>query len=167
MRYKKNRGFVMATAITATLATGTAVLADDDDRDEDMVQVMPFGFGSGGRMNITAMTIDGNDDGIVSSSEASQHASAAFSVFDGDGDGQLTEDEYLDSAPAILSRGRRSVERLFVNRIAAFAAMNADGDETVTLPEFMTKAQKTFEAADINGDGKVTVWEFRAQQNPF
>jgi len=37
----------------------------------------------------------------------------------------------------------------------------------VTLAEFMAKAQASYEAADTNGDGTITVWEYRAQQNPF
>ena len=50
---------------------------------------------------------------------------------------------------------------------ARFKAMDGDGDDTVTLAEFMSKVQANYDAADANADGKVTIWEFRAQRNPF
>lgn len=163
------RGFAAATAVLAVLFSGTAVLADDDEENgnDDMVQIMPLGFGNYGGMNMMALPIDENADGIVSASEASQHASIGFALFDGDEDGQISEDEYLDSANPRMSRGRRNVERLFVSRVARFKAIDADGDTNVTLAEFMTNAQVSYEAADANSDGIISVWEFRAQQNPF
>ncbi|WP_417806345.1 hypothetical protein [Thioclava sp.] len=51
--------------------------------------------------------------------------------------------------------------------------VDTDGDgigrasEASTHAEFMAKAQASYEPADTNKDGKNTVWEFRAQQNPF
>ena len=76
-------------------------------------------------------------------------------------------DEFLDSAPAAMPMGRRNQERRYVNRTARFKAMDGDGDDTVTLAEFMSKVQANYDAADANADGKVTIWEFRAQRNPF
>ncbi|MGB4113011.1 MAG: EF-hand domain-containing protein [Yoonia sp.] len=168
--YTTIRGFVAATALMSALVSGTAALADDDERDsDDSAQVMPFGYGAYGGMNMMTLPIDANSDGIVSASEASQHASAGFSLFDNDGDGAISEDEYLDKAASAstVSRGRRNLERLFLNRIARFKDIDSDGDESVTLAEFMAKAQASYEAADTNGDGTITVWEYRAQQNPF
>lgn len=166
--YTTIRGFVAATAIMTALVSGTAVWADEDERDsDDSAQFMPFGYGSYGGMNMMTLPIDADSDGIVSASEASQHASAGFSLFDSDGDGAISEDEYLDKAASPMSRGRRNLERLFVNRIARFKDMDSDSDESVTLAEFMAKAQASYTAADTNGDGTITVWEYRAQQNPF
>lgn len=162
------RSFAAASAMMVVLFSGTAVLADDDeDNNNAMAQVMPFGFGNFGGMHIMALPIDQNADGIVSEAEASQHASTGFALFDGDEDGQISEDEYLDSATPPMFRGRQNVERLFVNRKARFNAMDADGDTQVTLAEFMAHAQTSYEAADANADGVISVWEFRAQQNPF
>jgi len=53
---------------------------------------MPFGFGTYSSMNMMARPINGNSDGIVSASEASQHASTEFTLFDSDDDGQIPED---------------------------------------------------------------------------
>jgi len=162
------RSFAAASAMMVVLFSGTAALADDDEDNNDaMAQVMPFGFGNFGSMHMMALPIDQNADGIVSEAEASQHASTGFALFDGDEDGQISEGEYLDSATPPMFRGRQNVERLFVNRKARFNAMDADGDTTVTLAEFMAHAQTSYEAADANANGVVSVWEFRAQQNPF
>lgn len=162
------RGFAVTTAVMAVLVTGTAARANDtESNSDDGARVMPFGFGAFGGMNMMAMPIDTNADGIVSASEASQHASAGFSIFDSDGDSQLSQDEYMMSAVSTMAMGRCNVDRLFVNRIARFTNMDADSNESVTLPEFMASAQASYDAADTNGDGTVTVWEFRAKQNPF
>lgn len=161
------RRLFAATAVLAMVASGTAALADDDENDDDSVQMMPFGFGNFGGMNMMMRPVDTNLDGIVSASEASAHASMSFSLFDGDEDGQISQDEYLDSAPSAMPMGRRNVDRLYTNRTARFAEMDADSDTNVTLAEFMAAAQASYEAADGNGDGTVTVWEFRAQRNPF
>jgi len=161
------RSLVTATMVIAALASGTAVLADDDSNNNESVRITPFGFGTFGGMNMMALPIDYDLDGAVSASEASLHASTGFSLLDGDADGQISEDEYLDSAPAALPRGSRNVERLYLNRRARFAAMDADNDSNVTLAEFMATAQASHEAADADGDGTVAVWEFRMQQSPF
>lgn len=166
--YISIRGLAAATALIATMATGTVVLAQSDDANDDVVQSMPFGYGPfGGGMGMMSRPVDTNADGIVSAAEASTHASAGFALFDADRDDQISEDEYMDSAPSAMPMGRRNVERLYVNRAARFKGMDADGDGNVTLAEFMAKAQASYEAADANKDGNVTVWEFRAQQNPF
>ncbi len=166
--YISIRGLLAATTVMAALATGTVVLADSDSESDDMMQVMPFGYGPyGGGMGMMARPVDTDGDGIVSAAEASTHASTGFAQFDADGDGQISEDEYMDSAPSATPMGRRNVERLYVNRTARFKAMDADSNGNVTLAEFMAKAQASYEAADANKDGKITVWEFRAQQSPF
>ncbi|MGB5557958.1 MAG: hypothetical protein WBN04_08085 [Paracoccaceae bacterium] len=157
-------------AVAATLATGTVALADSDSDEmpQQMLQGMPFGFGPfGGGMGMMARPVDTNGDGLVTATEASQHASVGFAVLDLDGDDAVTEDEFMDSAPSAMPMGRRNTERLYVNRTARFKAMDSDADGTVTRAEFISRAQASFEAADADGDGKVTVWEFRSQQNPF
>ncbi len=163
-RYLRLYSALAATAVMAALASATPTFADDDDND-DQIQFMPFG--NFGGMNMMARPVDTNADGIVSASEASHHAGVGFALFDIDEDGQISEDEYLDSAPTAMPRGRSNIERLYVNRIARFKTMDVDGDTHVTLAEFMATAQENFEAADANSDGNVTVWEFRAQQRPF
>ncbi|MBP0480900.1 EF-hand domain-containing protein [Sagittula salina] len=158
------RSLLAASVVAMTLSGTGAAFADDDRNDDDQVRVMTFGYAN---MNAMVRAIDVDGDGIVSAAEASSHASAGFARFDADGDDQVTEDEYLDSAPMAMPAGRRAVERLYVNRAARFKAMDADADGSVTLAEFMARAQASYESADGDKDGKVTVWEFRAQQSPF
>ena len=158
-------------AVAAVLSAGSVAMADNDNDEmsEQMFQNMPFGFGPfGGGMAMMARPIDTNGDGLVTATEASQHASIEFALLDLDGDDAVTEDEFMDSAPsAMMMIGRRSTERLYANRTARFKAMDSDSDGKVTRAEFISRAQASFEAADADGDGKVTVWEFRSQQNPF
>ena len=157
----------------AVFANVPAAFADDDSNEnDDMMQMMPLGSGLyGGGMGgyfLFARPIDTDNDGLISASEASLHASENFAVFDGDGDNMISEDEYLDNAPTkSLASGRRNTERLFANRVARFKTLDTDADGNVSLAEFIANSEASFGAADINGDGKVTVWEFRAQQNPF
>lgn len=164
-------GLVGAVAVVAVMAASVPVLAgsDSDEKydDDNNAFSMPYGGGAFGHMNLMGMRVDDNADGIITASEASRHASTAFAFFDGDADGQISMDEFLDSAPAAMPMGRRNQERRYVNRTARFKAMDGDGDDTVTLAEFMSKVQANYDAADANADGKVTIWEFRAQRNPF
>lgn len=167
------RNLSVVTTVAVALAAAGAVSADSDDDDDALrpqtLQMMP-GYGLYGRgMAPYAMmgAVDRNGDGIVTSSEASQHASLGFALFDTDDDGELAENEYLDRIPAMMPMGRRNTERMFANRAARFKAMDRDDDGTVTLAEFMSQMQARFEAADTDGDGTVTVWEFRAQRRSF
>ena len=151
----------LATVIV--LSAGTAAAADEERSNQ--IQARPI---SGiGPANMLSCQLDMDADGIVSPSEASLHASALFVLLDHDGDDQISEDEYLASAPATLSRGRRAVERQFLNRLVRFANMDRNSDTKVTLAEFITAAESGFEMADTNSDGMVTVWEFHAQRMPF
>ena len=142
----------------------------DSDGDDigSMFQMMPYGYGPyGGGMGMMSRPIDTDGDGIVSAEEASTHASSGFAQYDADDDGQISEDEYMDSASLAMPISRRNVERRYVNRTERFKGMDADGNGDVTLAEFVAKAKESYDAADADKDGKVTVWEFRAQQNPF
>ena len=165
------RRLILATLLV-TAASGAAVQAQEtSDDDDDIALVTPFGFGrfapGMGSMALTSYPVDVDGDGFVSAAEASRHAATTFALFDADSDDTLTEDEFIDSAFVAMPMGRRNTERLYVNRRARFAELDTNGDGTVTRAEFINRAQLAFEAADVDGNGQVTVWEFRAQQNPF
>lgn len=115
-KYLKIRGLIASIAAINSLASGTPLLADDDT--DDMVQVTPFGFGSNGRLTINAMMFDANEDGRVTASEASLHASARFSLIDADGDAQVTLAEFMTNAQA------------------TYEAADNNGDGKVTVWEF-------------------------------
>ncbi|WP_439155372.1 hypothetical protein [Yoonia sp.] len=163
------RRFMLAALLVTAAAGGAAVHAQEaSDDDDDMMPVTPFGFGPGiGGMALMSYPVDVDGDGLVTAAEASRHAAISFALFDVDGDDALTEDEFIDSAFVAMPMGRRGTERLFVNRRARFAALDANGDGTVTRAEFINQARTAYDAADADGDAAVTVWEFRAQRNPF
>ena len=161
------------TTLLIAAASGAAVQAQEssEDDDDNITLMTPFGFGrfgpGMGSMAMMSYPVDIDGDGFVSAAEASRHATVSFALFDVDGDQTLTQDEFLDSAFVAMPLGRPSTERLYVNRRARFAELDTNGDGTVTRAEFVNRAQLSFEAADADGNGRVTVWEFRAQQNPF
>lgn len=165
------RRMIFATLVVVA-ASGAAVQAQESSDDDDDITLMtPFGFGhfgpGMGSMAMMSYPADVDGDGFVSAAEASRHAATTFALFDVDGDEALTEDEFIDSAFVAMPMGRRNTERLFVNRRARFAELDANGDGAVTRAEFISRAQLAFESADTDGNGQVTVWEFRAEQNPF
>jgi hypothetical protein len=143
------------TALSALIALGLAAPA------------LAQGYGPYGNPAGGAFLVDANDDGIVSPDEASRNWEAHFDLMDADGDGAISEDEFMDAAQPMGRGGRMAVERLFRNRGARFAEMDADGDKSVTRAEHMAAAEAAFAAADADGDGQVTVWEFRASNRPF
>ncbi len=162
------RVLVAAVAVMAAVTTGTGVLAQEDDDDyEGMMQFRPFWGQQYGGWGMMAQPIDTDGDGFVTASEASAHASVVFALLDGDGDDMISEDEFADGGRGSMPMFHHNVKRFYVNRTARFKALDGDGDGTVTLAEFMAKAQASHESADTDKDGKVTVWEFRAQQKPF
>lgn len=165
------RRLILATLLVAG-ASGAAVQAQESsDDDDDITLTTPFGFGrvgpGMGSMAMMSNPVDVDGDGFVSAAEASRHAAVSFALFDADADDALTEDEFIDSAFFTMPMGRLNTERLFVNRRARFAELDTNGDGAVTRAEFINRAQLAFEAADTDGNDRVTVWEFRAQQNPF
>jgi len=129
--------------------------------------VVAQGYGPYGNRAGGAFLVDENGDGIVSPDEAARNWEAHFGVMDADGDGAISEDEFMDADPPMGRGGRMAVGRLFRNRGARFAEMDADGDKSMTRAEHMTAAEAAFAAADADGDGEVTVWEYRASHRPF
>ena len=110
---------------------------------------MMMGMGHGGGM------IDADRDGVVSAEELADHADLAFDMKDADGDEVLSKDEFLGQHGAMM--GTRRAER----RMARFGAMDANGDGALGYAEFMDGHRAMLTAADIDGDGRVTIWEFR------
>lgn len=100
-----------------------------------------------------AGSLDADGDGLVSPDEAAARREAAFVSLDGDEDGRLTVAELAPFAPL---RGWR--ER--------FRAMDTNADGAVDRAEFMAGGQRHYDASDLDGDGAVTVWEYRSRPRP-
>ena len=117
--------------------------------------------------------IDVNEDGRVSDEEASSQRESVFLAMDSDDDGELTQEEYMavrmgpvagEGSPGNgqgMGEGQgkgKGRER----KLARFAPMDGDSSGTVSKAEWMKAGEERFKAADADGDGTVTPWEFRA-----
>ena len=58
----------------------------------------------------------------------------------------------------------RMYQRMQDAKKERFALMDEDSDVAVSKDTFMASGQKRFEASDQDGDGTVTVWEYRAMR---
>lgn len=105
--------------------------------------------------------VDANDNGIISDAEAARHFERRFFFLDADGDGALTQDEYLRFRPPFWAGWRKDIEKRYVDR---FKSMDSDKDGKVDKGEYMAFHREQFAAADTNKDGKVDVWEYRSQR---
>jgi EF-hand domain pair/EF hand len=110
--------------------------------------------------------IDANADGVVGEDEAAAMADGMFMRLDQDRDGKLTEAEFT-----ALPHGRGGwfnwsndeAEAVAKVRKEKFASLDADKNASLNKAEFFADAKAKLASADTDKDGKVTPWEFRAQ----
>ena len=108
--------------------------------------------------------IDSNHDGVISDDEAAARWEEVFAAMDADGDGSLTQEEYMAVrmgpgagwGPRHEARQARKRDR--------FKSMDRNSDNKVSKAEFIEEGRQQFKAADNNKDGKVTAWEFRSSR---
>lgn len=116
--------------------------------------------GDGGQEGATASTswadLDTDDDGRISTMEASSNAglNSNFASIDSDGDGYLTDSEYRSYASASGSASE-------IPQWDALAELDSDGDGRIGSDELVGFVG-TFAAMDADGDGSVTDAEYRA-----
>lgn len=128
--------------------------------------------------------IDANGDGLVSAEEAAAAHERGFVMLDADGDDAVSREEF-DAATTGMSaymkqmqqhiaghvgeaNARHMMERMRTRqtdrqerREKRFAAIDADSDGSLTLDEVLRAAEDAYNKADTDGDGRVTVWEYR------
>jgi len=102
--------------------------------------------------------VDRNADGFVSDDEAASQQEQVFDELDADGDEQLSKDEFAVVGPMGPGGQQMPMHRRWEAR---FTAMDKDKDGKVTLDDWAAFHAERYKASDLNGDGKVTVWEFR------
>ncbi|MDO8353820.1 MAG: hypothetical protein Q7T14_10175 [Aestuariivirga sp.] len=163
----------LATIALLTLGlTVSAVPAYADDNDWGW-QMWGWGNGpgSGGMMGQGMMgrmaAIDSNNDGIIGDDEAAAQVESVFAAMDGDGDGELTEEEYMSvrMGPGFgQGRNEERQKAMQERKKARFAEMDTDKSGNVSQAEFIAGGKARFQAADTDKDGKVTPWEFRSQR---
>jgi hypothetical protein len=112
--------------------------------------------------------MDANNDGVIGEDEAAAMADHAFMRMDNDGDGKLTEAEFV-SGPRGHHRGWfnwNSEETAAVEKVRKdkFASLDTNKDASLDKAEFFTEAKAKLASADTDKDGKVSPWEFRASR---
>jgi Ca2+-binding EF-hand superfamily protein len=150
--------WLSAAAIGTMVAAGSASAQQGQGPGQGMMMGPGGGMGPGMRM----MRVDLDQDGIITADEAAAWHESVFAAMDEDGDEVVTREEFLaaqmgmgpGTGPRAAMREQRRGQR--------FDMMDADSDGKLTLDEFLDQAQATFAAADQDGDGKVSTWEFRA-----
>jgi Ca2+-binding EF-hand superfamily protein len=94
--------------------------------------------------------VDRDGDGIVTADEAAAAWVETFHQLDRNGDDQLSQDE-LDQMRA---------QRAMIDR--RFAELDADGDGQIGMDEYASAGHDLMDFADLDNDGEVTAWEYRA-----
>jgi Ca2+-binding EF-hand superfamily protein len=82
----------------------------------------------------------------------------AFESVDVDGNGMLTPEEFLRAD--VLRRNLAAAGGIDARRQAIFERVDRDHDGALSLQEFIEAGRQDFENSDVDGNGKVTIWEF-------
>jgi hypothetical protein len=111
------------------------------------------------RANLWFQQRDQSGDGFLTVEEVVLYEFKLFERMDSRGEGKLSEAEYCIDIPAELTAN--------INRCRLhFAAIDTNDDDYITPDEIATYLRLVFQAADQNGDGKVSLGEWAAFLGP-
>lgn len=110
--------------------------------------------------------LDLDGDGLVSEDEARRYYAWIFDLLDRDRDGGVVRAEFVDALLGTSPRGgdRERVEGRIERLGTLFRRLDSDDDGRLTEAEFMRACHAHFVSSDDDGDGSVSVREFRSGQ---
>ncbi|WP_228275170.1 EF-hand domain-containing protein [Stakelama tenebrarum] len=99
---------------------------------------------------------DADGDGAVTQAEFLAGREAKYNGFDLDGDGAVSEAEYVEEYIGRLDRElaerrARQIRQTYVR----YGVLDSDKDRNMTLDEFNASGSRMFERLDSNGDGVI------------
>ncbi len=128
------------------------------------------GEGRGKHRGGRQMLIDVNADGVINDDEAAVLADHAFNRMDQNADASLNETEFTTMRGGKGHGGGwfnwgNSDEAAAVLKVRKdkFVVLDTDKNAGISRIEFFADAKAKLAAADTDRDGKVSPWEFRAQ----
>ncbi|WDS35077.1 EF-hand domain-containing protein [Pseudoxanthomonas sp.] len=105
---------------------------------------------------------DGNGDGQVTRAEFDQARNAQFTRTDRDGDGALSQDEYLAEFEDRLDRRIATLNQGEDRQVhVRFGVLDTDKDGKMTFAEYQASGKRLFDTADRNHDGVVDAADAR------
>jgi hypothetical protein len=107
--------------------------------------------GRGGYMSAILAMVDGDNDGKITRAEADAFRDVQFAKFDADGNGSLSDDEYI----ALMEDFRRQM------MLARFKRSDANGDGMISKDEMTDRIGRMFVHMDRNDDGVIEGDEMR------
>ena len=119
----------------------------------------PGGKGQGeGFLQDLMARVDASKDGTVTYQEMEEFQKQRFSAADANGDGKLSQDEFMTAE----SRDQVRKEIRESRMKSMFTTLDQNGDGALTQAESLQMATERFKRLDANGDGKITKDEMQA-----
>jgi len=109
-----------------------------------------------------ASQLDTDGDSAISKQELDHYLSQRFLMFDADGDGSVTREEFRSTEERDKTLRRQKHE--YFDR--SFAKLDADSDGKLTKSELLAGAGERFTRADSNRDGRITAEDYAQSNGP-
>ncbi len=100
---------------------------------------------------------DEDADGVVTRAEFDAHRQRSFAATDANGDGSLSESEYLAEFESRLDRQANRVREAQIKQAhVRFGVLDSDKSGTISPAEYLATGMRSFTLWDTDGDGAVS-----------